>query len=858
MSKFEKVLGYRVILLLTINFIIGSGLFFLPSKGVKIAGPAYIISWIILSVSLIYTAMIFAELASMFPKAGGVYEFTKRAYGSFIGFIVGWIVWITGNILTAIFIVGSLQYILPKNTSEFIVLKLVISLLMVLMFNLMAYRGVKTSSIMLITFSLITVGFIILLIISSLPHVIIDKIPFININNLIPFFPDIGLRNIPKILFAIFFISEAFFGLVLVLFLSEETKNPEKTIPKALINGAIIIAFLTISLVFISLIVVRFTDFGYSEAPFSELAKITMGSFGKNIVILGTYLAIMSAAAGWIVAGPRFIVSLTRDNLLSPRLGELHPKYGSPHNAVIFQAIVISIFVIISFLGTKSMLLNGFNEGYEILYSVVIPFVLIIVNIAITSLLILRIKIPDHIRPYRLKCAFIGIPILFLMNLILIITWITLNFVNAIIDLALCLSLIILGIPIYYILQIRYNPKVIEEIYNFLAYSQLIFEKVLLPRKTREILSKLIGPVENKKILDYGCSVGTMSIFLAQKGANVYGVDISKRCIHIFYKRIKKRNLKNIKLMHDHLMDERIHADIPDIDAVISISTLGYIHKIDTILSQLNQRLLTGSQICFMEYDRFFHLITDIPFLKSDALIRHIFRRNGFLVNIERKKTPLWEIVVISGKKVLESYEAQFHDEDAKAIHTRLQPLKDLRAYLKAKLEPFTADVLEKRLSVVLQIDKTLDKHELSVNYHYFEEMIEILYKIIIKYSNEDSSIFLIVKDIGKKVRIDYYLKVEEKIKKYLLNLITEEENHESEGGSNLKDLKQIKELEKMITIGYNGRLTIKQNHTKGNPLKEKGVHTIVKGRFDDEIFNLSEEQYVKISIEIPLTSLEE
>ena len=90
MGEFKQVLSYRVILLITINSIIGSGMFFLPAIGAKYAGPASLISWGILSATAIYTAIVFAELVSMFPKAGGIYEFCKQAYGSFVSFMVGW------------------------------------------------------------------------------------------------------------------------------------------------------------------------------------------------------------------------------------------------------------------------------------------------------------------------------------------------------------------------------------------------------------------------------------------------------------------------------------------------------------------------------------------------------------------------------------------------------------------------------------------------------------------------------------------------------------------------------------------------------------------------------------------------
>ena len=89
-KEMKKTLSFKVILLITINSIMGTGIWFLTSAGAKHAGPASLVSWGILSLISIYIAMCFGELVSMFPKAGGVYEFAKQAYGRVLGFVFGW------------------------------------------------------------------------------------------------------------------------------------------------------------------------------------------------------------------------------------------------------------------------------------------------------------------------------------------------------------------------------------------------------------------------------------------------------------------------------------------------------------------------------------------------------------------------------------------------------------------------------------------------------------------------------------------------------------------------------------------------------------------------------------------------
>ena len=80
MAELKRVLGFWTILSLSIGSIMGTGLFFGAAVGSGYSGNASIIAWIILSIIAVYISLYFAELVSMYPKAGGVYEFSKHAY----------------------------------------------------------------------------------------------------------------------------------------------------------------------------------------------------------------------------------------------------------------------------------------------------------------------------------------------------------------------------------------------------------------------------------------------------------------------------------------------------------------------------------------------------------------------------------------------------------------------------------------------------------------------------------------------------------------------------------------------------------------------------------------------------------
>ena len=79
MAELKRVLGFWTVLSLSIGSIMGTGLFFGPAIASKYSGNAAILAWIILSLVAVYISFYFAELVSMYPKAGGIYEFSKHS-----------------------------------------------------------------------------------------------------------------------------------------------------------------------------------------------------------------------------------------------------------------------------------------------------------------------------------------------------------------------------------------------------------------------------------------------------------------------------------------------------------------------------------------------------------------------------------------------------------------------------------------------------------------------------------------------------------------------------------------------------------------------------------------------------------
>ncbi|MBW2989826.1 amino acid permease [Candidatus Woesearchaeota archaeon] len=627
MVELKKVLNFPVLLLIVINSIMGTGIYFLPAVGARYSGPMSIISWLIMSVIAIYISMCFAELVSMFPKAGGVYEYSKQAYGRFSSFMIGWITLIAGNLTIAMLVVGAIQYLLPYNLP---VEKVIISLMFILAFNYVAYKGMKTSSFMLITFAVLTLA--------AAASLIIPGLVRMQPSNFRPFF----VFPVSAVFITVYFIQETFFGWESATFLAEETKDPEKTMPKALIIGTICIAVLSLLFVISSLGNIHWQAFSGSAAPLSDLGAFHFGSLGRVVFTLWIYLAIIGAVASWVVSAPRLILAMARDRLFLTQFSEIHPKYHTPHHAIMIQAVLTSILVIAGV------------GAYRTLLLMLLPFILIMYVAVLLALVSLRFSKPRLRRPYKAPFGTVGPIIISFIMIALLFAWIVIE-ETAIKLLMLSLSVILLGVPFYLLLELYYNPKAVRKTNNILAYLVLWTEDVSLPKDIRKEMIHTLGDIKGRSILEFGCSVGTLTLPLAEavgRKGKVYATDISERDIRIAAGRLKKKGHKHVRVIHDLNHHYRVHPDVPSVHAAVSTGTIGCIKNIGNVLAHMNRRMKKGSKVCFLDYDKFFDIIPNREWLSDDKKIKRIFKKAGFKVAIRRKQGFAWKYIFIFGEKV--------------------------------------------------------------------------------------------------------------------------------------------------------------------------------------------------------------
>lgn len=215
-------------------------------------------------------------------------------------------------------------------------------------------------------------------------------------------------------------------------------------------------------------------------------------------------------------------------------------------------------------------------------------------------------------------------------------------------------SLIFVGVPIYLLLEIYYNPDTIIKINDSLAYLTLWMERFILPKSIRRELLALLGDAKGKKILEFGCSVGTLTMYLAQAvnpNGRVYATDLSKKDLLITKKRLIKKGHLHVIVIHDEHQINRVHPSIPHVDAIVSVGMMGYLQDVKKVLKEMRELLPYGGKIVFLDYVDFFKVIPNVAWLSNNRTIEKIFREAGFSVFVTRRKGLFWNYVYVYGIK---------------------------------------------------------------------------------------------------------------------------------------------------------------------------------------------------------------
>ena len=388
--------------LLIIGNVIGAGIF--TTSGF-LAGELphpwlFLGIWAVGGVLSLCGALTYAELAGMFPRSGGDYQFLKEAFGPWAGFLLGWVAfWVInpGSIAAlSIALASYMRAALPLLSG---VSEMVLGGGLILIFTAINWLGIRPGGTTQNLFALGTLALLGGLVLAGLAA------PGANwelLTGVAPM-PLSWSRMFGGPMIAVLF---TFSGWFAAAYVGGEIINPQRNLPRALIFGtlAVTVIYLLINLVYVTALPLT------ELAGATNVAQIALQSlYGSGVarwVSLPIILAIAAGINATVMTGSRVAYAMGRDGLFAVRLGHLHPKYRTPTVALACQAL----------LGILLLVLGTFDQ----LLSYIVAVMVLSCLACGLALFVLRFRRPEAPRLYR-AWGYPLVPLLFVGGYLLIL-----------------------------------------------------------------------------------------------------------------------------------------------------------------------------------------------------------------------------------------------------------------------------------------------------------------------------------------------------------------------------------------------------------------------------------------------------
>ncbi|QYZ79439.1 amino acid permease [Methanofollis formosanus] len=376
----RRELGLVEVTLTGVGIILGAGIYALLGEAAGLAGNAVWAAFGLSAVMASCTGLAYAELASMFPRASAEYAYVSEGFGGRAGFVIGWLILLSGVLSAATVALGFGGYI--GEAIRFPALPTAVLLITGL--SALSVRGIRETALSAIAMTMIEVGGIVAIVLIGLPH--LGEVDYLEV--------PLGLPGVFQGAALVFF---AYMGFEEMVKLAEETKNPEQTIPRAVLLalGIVVVLYMLVTLSAVS--VMGWEGLAGSQAPFAEIAGAALGPNAFAALTIVALFATANTTLLLIVAASRLAYGMAAAGSFPAVLATIHQRFGTPWIAVAGVGAVAAAFTLAGEIAFVANLTN---------FALFLTFVLINATV-----IVLRVRRPDAPRPFRVPLAVGPVPV---------------------------------------------------------------------------------------------------------------------------------------------------------------------------------------------------------------------------------------------------------------------------------------------------------------------------------------------------------------------------------------------------------------------------------------------------------------
>ena len=440
--ELSRDLGVSHAAAVVVGTIIGSGIFLVPAEMMQAVGSAWLVylAWMVGGLLSFFGALTYAELGAMKPQAGGEYVYVRDAYGPLAGFLYAW----TWFAIAKPASIATVATGLVRILGEFSVFSFfssnvisspfavswgqIIAISAAVLISSLNYIGVRKAGVFQLVFTLLKVAIILCIVLVCFAG---GSAAGGGWNHFTETFTGArgGIAGFMAALVAALWAYDGWNDLNMV---AGEVKQPERNIPIALIAGVATVGVLYVLMNAAVQYMLPAGAIATSPRPASDAVALVLGSRGAQIVSLGMALSMLVTLNGTIMSGARVPYAVARDGYFFRALAEVHPRFHTPSVAIVVQAGLAILL----------LLLGG---NFRQLFSLAIFAEWLFYMIAGSTVFVFRIREPGAARPYRMW-GYPLVPILFVITSAALLYY---TFTENLRNSALGLAVILAGVPTF-------------------------------------------------------------------------------------------------------------------------------------------------------------------------------------------------------------------------------------------------------------------------------------------------------------------------------------------------------------------------------------------------------------------------
>ncbi len=419
-SGLIRTLGPLMTTAIVIGTVIGSGVFKKPAlvaENVPFSGAAAII-WILGGLLVLLGALAYAEVATLYPKAGGNYVFLREGYGRLFGFLWGWVEFCI--IRTAS--IAALATIFTESLNDILTLsqsatspvlgfwtQKSITICVILFLALVNIRGVQWGGWLQVLVTTVKVGSLLgIIALPWLAWILYQPSALAHppkLDNLAPMWPgawyDLNLAGLSKAFLGVLW---AYHGWMNIGPIAEEVKNPQRNIPLSLLLGVGVIIFLYLGANLAYNVILpqhEMVPLNKTNTPVvSEFAFRLLGPIGTLLAAAAVMTSVFGSLNGNILVGPRLLYAMSEDGLAPTAMCRIHLRYKTPALAIAVMA-AWSCFLVLAIALINQLRIFKEASDFDQLTDFAMFGAVIFETMAVFTIFIFRWRYPDAERTYR-------------------------------------------------------------------------------------------------------------------------------------------------------------------------------------------------------------------------------------------------------------------------------------------------------------------------------------------------------------------------------------------------------------------------------------------------------------------------